>query len=340
MPFVTSHDGVKLFCVDVGAGTPILFAHEFAADLRSFESQIRHFSRKYRVIAYNARGYPPSQVPTDPAFYSQDHHVNDMLAVMNGLGLESAHIVGVSMGGFAAIHFACQHPHRVMSLTASGCGYGAKPGKQRQTFRRKCLAFADRFEKEGMEKLAQVYANVPTRKRFKLTDQRGWNQWERHLAQMCPRGCALTLRGVLSERPSLYDLKEDLQQLQVPTTIVVGDEDDRCLEVGVYLKRTIRASALAVLPHTGHSANLESPAKFSSTIEDFVHKVECGRWLLQQKREQEGNSDKFPVSPSEKEKLRSEDNNIPLSQRFLADTELFDTPMSSFLKGDARASKL
>lgn len=105
MPKLTSHDGIQLYYEEAGAGVPVVFVHEFAGDWRSWEPQMRHFSRSYRCITYSARGYLPSDLPADPARYSQDHWRDDVRAVIDGLGLDRPHVVGLSQGAFAALHF-------------------------------------------------------------------------------------------------------------------------------------------------------------------------------------------------------------------------------------------
>src|SRR5215467_16094956 len=132
MPHVTTDDGVRLYCEETGSGTPIVFVHEFADDCRGFEPQIRYFARRYRCIAYNARGYPPSDVPKDPERYSQDRARDDIRSVLDGLKIDKAHIVGLSMGGFAALHFGFTYQDRARSLTIGGCGYGAAPDQRRK----------------------------------------------------------------------------------------------------------------------------------------------------------------------------------------------------------------
>ena len=132
MPHITTDDGVRLYYEETGSGTPIVFVHEFADDYRSFEPQVRHFARRYRCIAYNARGYPPSEVPEDAARYSQERARDDIRAVLDGLAIAKAHVIGVSMGGFATLHFGLAYPIRAASLVVAGCGYGAEPSKRQQ----------------------------------------------------------------------------------------------------------------------------------------------------------------------------------------------------------------
>src|SRR6266508_874091 len=165
MPHLTTDDGVKLFYEEVGAGVPVVFVHEFAGDCRSWEAQLRHFGRRYRCVAYNARGYPPSDVPDDAERYSQDRARNDIRAVLDALSIDKAHLVGLSMGGFAALHFGFTYPARARSLVIGGCGYGAEPGKRLQ-FAAESEASARRFEKVDMAEAAKAYALAPARVQF------------------------------------------------------------------------------------------------------------------------------------------------------------------------------
>ena len=116
------------------AGTPVIFVHEYAGDYRSWEPQMRHFGQRYRAITYNARGYPPSDVPEDVAKYSQARAADDIRSVLDHLKIDKAHVVGLSMGGFATLHFGFRHPARALSLCVAGCGYGAEKG-QTERFR-------------------------------------------------------------------------------------------------------------------------------------------------------------------------------------------------------------
>jgi pimeloyl-ACP methyl ester carboxylesterase len=130
MPYATAADGVRLYYEETGAGTALIFVHEFAGDLRSWEPQVRRFGRLSRAIAFNARGYPPSDVPESPGAYSQTLAADDIQAVLDHLGIEKAHIVGLSMGGFATLHFGFRYPGRALSLCVAGCGYGAEPSER------------------------------------------------------------------------------------------------------------------------------------------------------------------------------------------------------------------
>jgi pimeloyl-ACP methyl ester carboxylesterase len=283
MPFVNAADGVKLYVEEAGSGTPIVFVHEFAGDHRSWEPQLRYFARRYRCVAFNARGYPPSDVPADAGNYSQDHARDDIRAVLDGLSIAKAHVVGLSMGGFAALHFGLQYPERALSLVVAGCGYGAQPGKREQ-FQHEVERTAETIATQGMAKAAESYALGPTRVQFQNKDRRGWAEFAGLLAEHSSPGSSLTMLGVQRRRPSLYDLVERMQRLTVPTLIVTGDEDEPCLEPGLLMKRSIKTSGLVVIPNSGHTINLEEPDLFNRACDDFFHQVEAGRWPVRDKR--------------------------------------------------------
>ena len=277
MGHITTDDGVKLYVEEVGEGMPIVFVHEYAGDHRSWEPQMRHFARRYRCVSYAARGYPPSDVPEDPGAYSQDRARDDIRAVMDALGIEEAHVVGLSMGGFAALHFGFEYPDRALSLTVAGCGYGAEPGKRDQ-FRAETEATADRIAKEGMDSVGKTYARGPTRVQFQNKDPRGWAEFEQQLREHSTLGSANTMRGVQAERPSLFDLKDAMAGISAPTLVLTGDEDWPCLLPGVMMKETIPGSALVVMPNCGHTINIEEPDRFNTIILDFLAQVDAGRW--------------------------------------------------------------
>lgn len=277
MPSLRTVDGVDLHYVECGTGTPLVFVHEFAGDLRSWEPQLRSFGRRYRCVAYNARGYPPSGVPADAASYSQDHAADDLAAIIEGLALGPAHVIGLSMGAFAALHLGLRRPQLARSLTLAGIGYGAAPGA-RDRFRAEIDASVAVLRDSGMTRFTEAYAHGPTRLVFQEKDPRGFAEFAAQLAEHSAVGAALTMLGVQRERPALQDLDAALRRLSLPTLILAGDEDDPTLEPALYLKRTIATASLAVLPRCGHTLNLEEPEAFNRAVQDFIAAVDAGAW--------------------------------------------------------------
>ena len=270
-------NGINLYYEITGTGYPLIFCHEFAGDSRSWEPQVRYFARRYQVITYNARGYPPSDVPDDVSAYSQAQAMADIVGLMQHLNISQAHLVGLSMGGYAVLHFGLNHPDMARSLVVGGCGYGSV-AEDREKFQRDVEQTAQRIERDGMPAMAEVYSRGPTRVQFSDKDPRGWQEFAEQLAELSTLGAALTFRGVQAQRPSVYELEAQMRQLQVPTLVITGDEDDPCLEPALLMKRAIPTAGLVVLPKSGHTINLEEPDAFNRAVDDFLTAVEAGKW--------------------------------------------------------------
>jgi pimeloyl-ACP methyl ester carboxylesterase len=277
MPKLTTDDGVALHYEQTGSGAPIVFVHEFGGDLRSWEPQVRYFSRMYRCIAYNARGYPPSDVPEDFNRYSQERARDDIRSVLDGLKIDRAHIVGLSMGAFATLHFGLGYPSRALSITFAGGAYGSHPGHYKQ-FQQDSRANAEKIQKEGMKKFVDGYGVGATRVQLLAKDPKSFEEYLAQFHEHSALGAANTLLGVQCRRPSFYDLAEPLKKMRVPTLLMLGDEEEPALEANLFIKRCVPTAGLAVFPKSGHAINLEEPALFNQTLESFLHQVEAGRW--------------------------------------------------------------
>jgi pimeloyl-ACP methyl ester carboxylesterase len=203
--------------------------------------------------------------------------------MLDGLSVDKAHVVGLSMGGFATLHFGFTYPDRARSLAIGGCGYGAAPD-QRKKFVEEAETAAARFEEIGMAKAAEAYALGPTRVQFQNKDPRGWREFADQLAAHSSRGSALTMRGVQSLRPSLFDLTEEMKKITAPTLIITGDEDWACLEPAILMKRMISSAGLVVMPNCGHTINLEDPDAYNRHLDNFFHAVELGKWPVRDPR--------------------------------------------------------
>ena len=283
MSFIKTDDNVELFYESTGEGEPIIFVHEFAGDYRSWEPQVNYFSRYNRCITYNARGYYPSDVPKEEISYSQERAWKDIICIMDKLDIEKAHIVGLSMGGFATLHFGINEPHRAKSLVIAGCGYGAIPidkatYDKKANFSSVALETATNIIQKGMNKVGAEYALGPSRVQFQNKDPKGWQLFNDFLINHDAIGSANTLLGVQNKRPNLYELEKEISNIKTPTLIINGDEDDMCLEVGLFLKRTIKTSGLFIVPKTGHTINLEEPNLFNNYLSEFYSAINAKSW--------------------------------------------------------------
>ncbi|HYC37202.1 MAG TPA: alpha/beta hydrolase [Usitatibacter sp.] len=275
---VRAADGTELHCECTGDGTAVVFVHEFAGDHRTWEPQVRRFSRSHRCVTFGARGYPPSEVPREAARYSQDLARGDVIAVMDSLGIERAHLVGHSMGAYTALHVGIHHPERCLSITAAGCGWGSSPADAPKVAE-VCGDIARMFREEPLDVAADKYANAPMRLTFKAKDPRGFAEFARMLGEHSALGLEMTMLNVQAKRPSLGALEAQLKAMQVPLLVLVGDEDFPCLDGSLFLKRTVPTAALMVVPRSGHTITSEEPDTFNAALAEIFAACESGRWM-------------------------------------------------------------
>jgi pimeloyl-ACP methyl ester carboxylesterase len=280
---VFTKDRIRLHVEEAGSGVPVLFVHEFAGDHRSWEPQVRHLSRMHRCVTFASRGYPPSDVPETPDAYSQDFARSDVIAVLDALGIERAHIVGHSMGAYTALQVGIPHAERCLSVSALGCGWGSKP-EDREESAQACERIAEMFEREPIAEAAAKYARFPMRTTFEAKDPRGFADFEAMLAQHSAMGSALTMRNLQQKRPTLWDMKAQLEAFRLPLLVLVGDEDHACLDGSLFLKRVVPQAALVVVPRSGHTITLEEPNAVSSALCELFSAASLNAWMAHKPR--------------------------------------------------------
>ena len=268
-------NGVDLYYEVTGKGFPLVWSHEFAGDCRSWEPQVKFFSRRYQVITYNARGYLPSDVPTEPAEYSPGYSVEDLYRLLQYLDIKQAYVGGLSMGGNVALNFGITHPGMVKALIIAATGSGTT---NREVFENRMEDLVRLLKTRGMRAAAEAYVREPNRTQLPNKDPKSAQEFYNNFISHSAVGSALTIKGVILKRPTIFALQPKLLQLSVPTLIIVGDEDDSCIEPALFLKRNITPSCLAVFPMAGHAINLEEPALFNQMVLDFLTLVETERW--------------------------------------------------------------
>jgi pimeloyl-ACP methyl ester carboxylesterase len=279
VPHIKTSDGVSLYYEETGEGAPLLFLHEFGGHYLSWEPQVRYFSRRYRCITYAARGWPPSDVPDDVAAYSQARAADDAADLMKALGIETAHLVGLSMGATGALEFAIRHPGKATALViAAGGGGGSSDPAAKARFREECEGFARRIEQEGMPTMAELYCTSSARTTYRYKDPRGWAEFKRQFADGSAKGHAMTMRGVQGGRQPFFERTGELKKISEPMLVIIGDEDDSTHGLAVHLKKHVARSGVLEMPKTGHTMNLEEPAAFNAAVQDFFHAVERERW--------------------------------------------------------------
>ena len=272
---VAQLNGVELYYEQTGQGFPLVWSHEFGGDYRSWEPQVRYFARRYRVITYNHRGYPPSSVPKEADAYDNNALVEDLHQLLRHLGIARAHVGGLSMGANVALNFGIRHPDMAASLIVAGCGSGTV---EREQFLAEYGRLADDVERGGMATLVERFGAIATRQVFRAKDPRGWEEFLRYLDEHSAQASAHLIRGVITKRKTIFALEPELGRLHVPTLVMVGDQDEPCIEPGLFMRRHIPHAGLVTLPMSGHTINIEEPALFNLHVSEFLTAVENGRW--------------------------------------------------------------
>ena len=156
--------------------------------------------------------------------------------------------------------------------------------EHRKSFAEAANTIADKFINKGSESVADVLGLGSSRVQLMNKNPRGWKEFVDHLKEHSAEGSALTMRQYQALRPSLFDFEEDLKKMSIPVLLVIGDEDELCLEVNLFLKRQIRTAGLWICPRTGHAINLEEPAAFNASVQSFLSSVERGHWTQRDER--------------------------------------------------------
>jgi pimeloyl-ACP methyl ester carboxylesterase len=275
MPKAKTSDGVALYYETHGSGPPIVLVHELGGSHASFHFQVAAWSPRFQCISYNARGYPPSDVPPSAESYSQDIAASDIGAVLDAAGLKDAHLLGVSMGSAAVLQFALRHPARARSIVL--CSIGSGSDQPQGEYRTSMEAQADFAQSSGMQALAERMLSMPTRQRLKDKSPAEYRKFIDQLAALSPIGISNTMRGVQARRPPIYVHKDRAAALKVPTLIVVGDEDEPCVKPSHFLHETIPGARLEVIRKCGHLVNIEEPEILNPMTLGFIEACEAKR---------------------------------------------------------------
>ena len=186
------------------------------------------------------------------------------------------------MGAYTALHVGLRHPERCLSVATLGCGWGSHPD-ERETARGLCEDIAVMFRSEPIAQSAAKYARFPMRHTFEAKDPKQFAAFEEILAGLSPEGAALTMLNVQRDRPTLWDMEEDLKNFAPPLLVLVGDEDHPCLDGSLFLKRTAPTAALQIVPRAGHTITMEEPAIVNAALEGLFTAAAGGTWMNHRK---------------------------------------------------------
>lgn len=259
-------DGSRLHYLQRGAGEPALvLLHAFPLSAGMWEPQLEALASQALVVAPDLLGFGGSDAPDDPEAYSVDGWADSVAQLLDHLDLGPVVLGGLSMGGYAAFSFVRRHRHRLAGLVLAD----TKPGPDTPEVVRRRTAQQHQVATEGTAGLIEtllvgLLSEHTHRHRPEVVNT------ARRLMDNPQTGFVGAL-DAMKRRP---DSAPELAGVDVPTLVVVGD-DDRLSPVDVAgaMQASIPGAELAVLPRAGHLSNLEAPEAFNQALGDFLGRL-------------------------------------------------------------------
>lgn len=250
--------GITLNVRQWGRGVPLLLVHGLGGCTELWCRQVRPFAERHHVVALDVRGFGRSDKPADAAEYSIARVVDDILGVLDALGLESAHFLGSSMGGFFGLAAALRAPQRLRSLVL--CHTGCRFGIPAEIVRARAAA----LEHQSME----TYAALVVSQALAQPADPFVAEW---LAEIIAANDRRPYARFLTEVLAGFDLSSRVAEIELPA-LVLGGARDRVIpvEFSHELHGLLRASRLTVLADVGHIGYAEDPAAFNNAVLDFL----------------------------------------------------------------------
>lgn len=265
-------EGVTLFFEETGSGAPILFVHEFGGDYRSWYRQVPVLSQTHRCITYSARGFFPSAIPSARSQYGQAQSTADVLALLDHLEIEAAHLVGTSMGSFTSLDFALNYPLRVKSVTLVGNSSGPRDEAEREGYRQNWVGHEMRLrETQGAKGAVKVLEQDPAYQSFQKNDPEGWATYAKNLHSQSAEGAVNVLATLHWHRRSLFDDEVRLRAFKKPVQLVTGEEDYYLVgETNAFLQSVLSTATWHRFEATGHLVNIERAREFNTLMCEFL----------------------------------------------------------------------
>jgi 3-oxoadipate enol-lactonase len=259
MPRIITNNGYDIGYGEAGGGeaTPILFLHGVGSDKSVWHSQLAHFGRTRRAIAFDYPGYGDSDPA--PSGTTRDDYASAIISAMHELGVDRAHICGLSLGGVVAIALHHADPERCASLILADT-FAAHPDGP-AIYQRSLDGSHD------LPAMAEARTDV-------LLAQPTDPEVRREVVETMSRIDPAAFR-IGAEAVWLADQRDRVEEVRVPTLILVGDQDlVTPVDLSNELVDLIPDARMQVIGGAGHLINLEKPNEFNRLIEEFIAEIE------------------------------------------------------------------
>jgi pimeloyl-ACP methyl ester carboxylesterase len=251
---VAELNGIEIGYDVAGDGPAVLFTHGYQASRRMWAPQLEALAPRFKAIAWDLRGHGESGIPDDPAQYSHDLMLGDMLALLKHLSESSAVLVGHSLGGFGSLRFYLEHPDMVRALVLFGSGPGYRDPEARGKWNEMAERFAGGMEKRGLDLLQRASLEVSSAK------------------HRSAQALAHAARGMLAQQDSR--VMDAITDIAVPTLVIVGSEDEQFIGSSEYMAKKISGARLVLVEGGAHAANMQRPEAFNEALLSFLDELQ------------------------------------------------------------------
>ena len=248
MPHIT-RDGVQVFYEVQGSGDPVLLSHGYSATSQMWAGQQDPLGSNYQLITWDMRGHGQTGSPEDQSQYSEAHTVDDMAAILDACGADTAVIGGLSLGGYMSLAFYVKYPERTRALMLFDTGPGYRNPRGREAWNETAETRARTFEEKGLDAL-------------------GGSAEVRVSQHRSAEGLARAARGMLAQFDSR--VMDVLENIKVPTLVLVGANDGPFLGATDYMASKIPGATRVVIPDAGHASNIDQPEAFNRAVLEFL----------------------------------------------------------------------
>ena len=257
MPTLVANN-TRLHYEVTGQGQTLVFIHGLGSSARDWEFQTPVFSKEYQVIIYDLRGHGQSDKPEGP--YTIEMFASDLASLLAGLGVDSAHLVGISLGGAIAFQFALDYPNRVRTLTIvnSGPSLGGTPKQAQQEIERR----VGLVQQYGMRAMGQALSpNLFPEPEHATLRETFIERW----AENDPQAYIEATRSMLG-----WNVTDQLNSIQCPTLIIAADQDYTPVAAKEAYAKLMPHAQLAVIVNAHHAVPLERPTEFNARLAQFL----------------------------------------------------------------------
>lgn len=263
-------NGVNYRMRVVGDGPALVLLHGFTGDLHTWDSFVPVFAKTHRTIAVDLLGHGGTDAPSDPERYRMERCVDDLRALLDELGADRINLLGYSMGGRVALHFAAAMPENVNTLVLESASPGIADPVQRAARIESDEALADVIERDGIAAFVDRWERLPLfASQRRLPEEVRSAQRARRLDNRAV-GLANSLRGMGAgvQRP----LVDDLAGISMPTLLIAGEQDEKYCAIVREMGAAMPNARPVIIPGAGHNVHLERPHDFANTVVEFMRR--------------------------------------------------------------------